>query len=49
MKVKLTYEYWQEEIMDERLEYLDADEKYALYLEWLNKIKAIDNLATADS
>lgn len=43
MKEKLTYKYWREEIMDERLEYLNADEKYALYLEWRNKMKTIDD------
>ncbi len=31
-----SYEYWVEEIMDARLEYLDSDEKYEMYLNWKN-------------
>lgn len=31
-----SYEYWRENIMDERLEYLDSDEKYEMYLHWKN-------------
>lgn len=34
---KLTYQYWRDNICDERLEYLDADEKYQMYLEWKEK------------
>lgn len=33
----MRYEYWRENIMDERLEYLDSDEKYELYLRWYNE------------
>jgi hypothetical protein len=33
-----SYEYWRENIMDERLEYLDPDEKYEMYLHWKNNI-----------
>ena len=36
----LTYEFWRENIMDERLAYLDADEKHLLYEEWFNDVKA---------
>lgn len=31
-----SYEYWRENIMDERLEYLDSDEKFEMYLQWKN-------------
>ena len=37
MKRDLSYEYWRENVMDERLEYLDSDEKYELYLKWYNE------------
>ena len=37
---ELPYEFWRENIMDERLAYLDYDEKYALYNEWLLDVKA---------
>ena len=37
---ELSYEFWLENIMDERLAYLDSDEKYALYNEWLRDVKA---------
>lgn len=32
----MSYDYWRENIMDERLEYLDSDEKYEMYLHWKN-------------
>lgn len=32
----MTYEYWLENEMDARLEYLDFDEKYEMYLHWKN-------------
>lgn len=32
-----SYEYWRENIMDERLEYLSANEKNAMYTEWLSQ------------
>lgn len=32
-----SYEYWRENVMDERLEYLSADEKNAMYTEWLSQ------------
>ena len=38
---ELSYEFWRENIMDERLTYLDADEKHLLYEEWFNDVKAI--------
>ena len=34
MEDKQSYQYWRENIMDERLAYLDAGEKYELYLQW---------------
>ena len=34
-----SYDYWRENIMDERLDYLDSDEKYELYLKWYNENK----------
>lgn len=34
---KLTYQYWRDNVCDERLEYLDSDEKYEMYLEWKEK------------
>ena len=37
---ELTYDFWLENIMDERIAYLDSDEKYALYNEWLLDVKA---------
>ncbi len=37
---ELSYEFWRENIMDERLAYLDADEKHLLYEEWFNDVKA---------
>ena len=37
---ELPYEFWRENIMDERLAYLDSDEKFALYNEWLLDVKA---------
>ena len=33
---KCSYDYWQEEIMDERLAGLDSDAKYEEYLKWKN-------------
>lgn len=33
----MTYEYWLENIMDERLTYLNTNEKYELYLKWHNE------------
>ncbi len=38
MDNNISYEYWRENIMDERLEYLDSDEKYEMYLRWKNDI-----------
>ena len=35
-----SYEYWRENVMDERLEYLSADEKNAMYTEWLSQQQA---------
>ena len=35
-KINMSYDYWREHIMDERLEYLDPDEKYEMYLHWKN-------------
>ncbi len=32
-----SYEFWLDNILDDRLHKLDSDEKYAMYLEWLNK------------
>ena len=37
MEDHLSYPYLRTNIMDERLAYLDADEKYALYLAWLDE------------
>lgn len=34
-----TYEYWRNNIMDDRLEYLDSEEKKKLYLKWYNEQK----------
>ncbi len=31
-----SYEYWRENIMDERLDYCDSEEKYEMYLQWKN-------------
>ncbi|MBO5609125.1 MAG: hypothetical protein J5929_01955 [Eubacterium sp.] len=36
---ELSYEYWLENVMDERLNYLDSEEKYILYCEWYNENK----------
>ena len=33
---KCSYDYWQEEVMDERLAGLDSDAKYEEYLKWKN-------------
>ena len=38
MKLNDSYDYWQENIMDERLNGLDSNEKYELYLHWKNEI-----------
>ena len=35
-KDKCSYEYWQEEVMDERLAGMDSDAKYEEYLKWKN-------------
>ncbi len=42
-----SYEYWRENIMDERLEYLDSEEKYAMYLEW--KIEWENNITNKEN
>lgn len=34
-----SYEYWVENVMDERLNGLDAEEKQELYLKWKNSQK----------
>lgn len=34
-----SYEYWRENIMDERLVCLDSTGKYELYLQWLAQVK----------
>lgn len=31
---KCSYEYWQREVMDERLAGMDSDDKYEEYLKW---------------
>lgn len=37
-----SFEWWIENIMDDRLEYLDSHEKYKLYKEWLEKNNKTD-------
>lgn len=34
-----SYDYWVENVMDERLNGLDAEEKQELYLKWKNSQK----------
>ena len=36
---KYSYEYWNNEIMDKKLERLEFDEKYEMYLHWYNEQK----------
>lgn len=33
----ISYGFWLDNILDDRLHKLDSDEKYAMYLEWRNK------------
>ena len=35
----MTFEQWLEDVLDDRLEYLDTSDKYLLYLEWKEKQK----------
>ena len=42
-KDNLSYEYWQNEVMDDRLIGLDTDERYELYLQWYNEQKTEEN------
>lgn len=37
VKNPLSYDFWRENIMDERLDSLDSEEKYAIYLMWRNE------------
>lgn len=34
MNKNLTFEEWIRDVMDDRLEYLDTEEKYKMYLDW---------------
>ncbi len=43
MNNNTSYEYWRENIMDERLVYLESDEKYEMYLRWKNNILSKTN------
>ena len=35
----LTFEWWIENIMDDRLDKLNTDEKYAMYLIWIDNYR----------
>ena len=39
---KCSYDYWQEEVMDERLAGMDSDDKYEEYLKWKKTQKCDD-------